>query len=369
MRNPKSDKTISAESQVRDDRARRGLSRRGVTQGLAVGGLVLLAGGTAWLGGGGAPKLRTATRRMMGTEATIIIGHEPSAEAEDAVRDAFAAMEQVAADMTRFEAHSDIGRANGTPNQWVAVTPATAHVVRSALALSRASDGAFDPTLDRLSVLWGFHNGEQQAGLPEMAAIAPWRNVQGYRQVELRREAGRDSLRLAPPPEGSAVGVGAGVGVALDLGGIAKGYAVDQAVARLRAHGVRHALIEAGGDIYALGAKPDGDPWTLGVRNPKRPSSIYTTIAIADAAVATSGDYINYRDVNGRRYGHILDPRTAMPTANLSSLTVLADTAMNADGLATAAFNAAGDALQGQLKRLGARRWLAMDTHGQEQAG
>src|SRR5690606_13732097 len=128
--------------------------------------------------------------------------------------------------------------------------------------------------------------------------------------------------------------------LALDLGGIAKGYSVDRAVDALRRHGIEHALVNVGGDLYALGRSPDGDPWQIGVRAAAAPQQLAGTIALTDAAVATSGDYEQFFTHGGRVYHHLLDPATAAPRASsLHSVTVQAASCMSADAAATAALD------------------------------
>jgi thiamine biosynthesis lipoprotein len=127
--------------------------------------------------------------------------------------------------------------------------------------------------------------------------------------------------------------------VGVDLGGIAKGYGVDRAVEALRDWGVAHALVNVGGDLYALGDSPEGDPWEVGVRSPEDPGRIALRLRVRDRAVATSGDYEQGFDHAGRRYHHILDPRTGAPLeARIHGVTVLADACLTADAAATAAF-------------------------------
>jgi FAD:protein FMN transferase len=146
--------------------------------------------------------------------------------------------------------------------------------------------------------------------------------------------------------------------MALDLGGIAKGYAVDRAVAALRDWGVGAALVNAGGDLYALGTSASGDPWQVGIRSPGEPGRIAGSVPLRDRAIATSGDYEQYFDHDGLRYHHLLDPATAAPrTVHTHSLTVAADTCMAADAGATAAFG---------LPAADARHLLATARRGAE---
>jgi thiamine biosynthesis lipoprotein len=126
-------------------------------------------------------------------------------------------------------------------------------------------------------------------------------------------------------------------GAAVDLSGIAKGYAVDVAVEALRVHGVRRGIVNAGGDLRALGRDRAGEPWRIGVRHPLRPSELVATLRVEDAGVATSGNYFRFVTIGGRPYGHVLNPRTGLPADTVLAATVVAPQAMRADGLATAA--------------------------------
>jgi thiamine biosynthesis lipoprotein len=140
---------------------------------------------------------------------------------------------------------------------------------------------------------------------------------------------------------GSPVARFADADVAVDLGGIAKGYAVDRAVAALRERGIERAFVNAGGDLYAMGASEDKDPWQVGIQLASDPSRIERVIAVEDAAVATSGDYLQCFRFGGRRYHHILDPVSGEPwRTDGKSLTIVADRCIDADAAATAFFGA-----------------------------
>ena len=333
------------------------MSRRMMLRGAAAGGLVLLVGGTGWLGGGRMPPLLSARRTMMGTTVTILIAHEPRAAAEEAVREAFSAMEAAAGSLTRFDGGSDVGRVNASPGRRVAVGHGTGRIMRDSLALARASDGAFDPTLDRLVELWGFHSRTRPSRIPNDATLTPWQKGPGYRGLEIAQDGQNTTLLLNAPHLG------------IDLGGIAKGFAVDRAVERLRSHGVDHALVEAGGDLYALGGRPDGRPWDIGIRHPRRAGSLLKVLQVREEGVATSGDYENHFMADGRRYAHMLDPHTGCPARHHQSLTVRAQTAALADGLATAGSVTAPEGLSRLLKRLDGRAWLAITREGLEISG
>ena len=126
------------------------------------------------------------------------------------------------------------------------------------------------------------------------------------------------------------------------MGGIAKGYGVDRAVHALREWGITNALVNVGGDLYAMGSSEDGDPWKVGVRSPQDPSKISEQFEVADAAVATSGDYMQYFNHNGRTYHHLMDPATAEPReSSVHSVTIKADDCLTADAAATTVFGMA----------------------------
>jgi thiamine biosynthesis lipoprotein len=141
-------------------------------------------------------------------------------------------------------------------------------------------------------------------------------------------------------------------GARLDLGSIAKGYGVDRAVKALRKHGIEKAVVVAGGDLYALGTSPSGDPWSIGVQSPTDERAIVGTLELSDRAVATSGTYRQFFRYRGHRYHHIMDPATAQPRETaMQSLTVIADSVMHADASTTALFGMSESEITSALAR------------------
>ena len=262
---------------------------------------------------------------VMGTLAEIAVVHRDRSTAQAAIDDAISALRWTDEHLSRFRVESEIGAANLRAGmEPVPVTEDTAGVVRTAIRWARATDGAFDPSLGMASELW---NVGARTAPPSSESVRRYAERRLFESIELSSRRGRPMLGIATPD------------AALDLGGIGKGYGVDRAVAALRCHGIEHALVNAGGDLYALGESPDGNPWTVGLRSPKRPSEIDRTLQISNRAVATSGDYMQYFEHGGRRYHHLLDPRTAEPVLrNGTSVTVVADLCIDADAGATAAF-------------------------------
>ena len=175
-------------------------------------------------------------------------------------------------------------------------------------------------------------------------ACAGWPVRQLHRAVELGRERGQHAVRFATDD------------VHLDLGGIAKGYGVDRAVDALRAHGIKNALVNAGGDLYALGHGASGSPWRVGVRSPTDPDGLVATVEASDCAIATSGDYEQFFRYRGVAYHHLMDPRTASPRRGARhSATVRAARCVDADAGATAVFNMTTEQATGVLAVRGAQ--------------
>ncbi|MFC1791318.1 FAD:protein FMN transferase, partial [Gemmatimonadota bacterium] len=141
--------------------------------------------------------------------------------------------------------------------------------------------------------------------------------------------------------------------MAIDLGGIGKGYGVDRAVSVLRSWGITKAVVNVGGDLYAMGVSEDGDPWKVGVRSPDDPNGLATTLEMSDRGVATSGDYHQYFEHRGRRYHHLLDPVTGAPSdGRIRSVTVAAESCMAADAAATTSFVASVAKARGVMARV-----------------
>jgi thiamine biosynthesis lipoprotein len=162
-----------------------------------------------------------------------------------------------------------------------------------------------------------------------------------YRAIEVGTFRERPVIRLGDRDAG------------IDLGGIAKGFAVDRAVATLRAVGIRSAVVNAGGDLYAMGRSDDGDRWRVGIRSAADPSRIEGQLELQDEAVATSGDYFQGFDYLGRRYHHIMDPARAEPRVTTThSITVRAPNCMTADAAATAGFGLEKVAAEAMLSAL-----------------
>lgn len=187
------------------------------------------------------------------------------------------------------------------------VTPEMATLLADAQRLAALGEGLFDPGIGGLIRLWGFHADEFHAVLPDPEALAAWRAAR----------PGIADLRL----DGARVASG-NRALAIDFGGYLKGVALDRAAQLLRDQGIANALINIGGNVMALGTK-NGEPWRIGIQHPRQPGPL-ATLTLADGeAVGTSGDYQRYFELDGRRYCHLIDPRSAEPVAHTQSLSVL----------------------------------------------
>src|SRR5574341_275185 len=270
-------------------------------------------------------RLVRRTLPAMGTIVEVAVVHRDAEYAEAAIDAALTRIQIVSATMTRFDSRSDVGRANlGAAKEGVLVDPATARVLRTALAWAAASDGAFDPCVGQVIEIWDVEHRHQP---PPAGAFARLAGRQLYHRLDLDSWRGHHAVRFTDPD------------IQIDLGGIAKGYSVDQAVVTLRDWGVTQAFVAAGGDLYAMGESDHGGPWDVGIRDPKNPDRVMASFPLSDGAVATSGDYFRYFDYQGRRYHHILDPVTAAPRLTPQhSVSIAASTCMTADAAATTVF-------------------------------
>jgi thiamine biosynthesis lipoprotein len=220
----------------------------------------------------------------------------------------------------------------------VPVDRATAEVVREAVRWAELTDGRFDPGLARLMDLWDV--GRRQVPLAEQAFVR-MASRRFYRAIEVGSFREHAVIRLDQRDAG------------IDLGGIAKGFAVDRAIATLRAAGIRNAVVNAGGDLYAMGRSERGNRWRVGIRSAADPSRIEGQLELEDEAVATSGDYFQGFNYKGRRYHHIMDPSRAEPRlTSTHSVTVRAPNCLTADAGATAVFGLENAAARKLLSNL-----------------
>lgn len=266
---------------------------------------------------------------MMGTTAELLVVTRDERAGHSAISAAVDELAAVERAMTRFSAGSDVGRINAAaPGTPVSVASMTTDVIGEALRWAALPGSSFDPALGRATVLWDVMN---RSAPPPSSATGRLAARGLYRRIAIDRYRGSDVVIVDDPD------------VAIDLGGIAKGYGVDRAVSELRAWGITDGLVNVGGDLYALGSSLDDDGWSVGIRSAEDPSRLSASVMLRDRAIATSGDYEQYFEHGGHRYHHLLDPRTGAPRITAThSLSVAAASCMAADAAATAVFGCTG---------------------------
>ena len=233
--------------------------------------------------------------------------------------------------------------------EFFSIAPSILPLIKESKRLSQESDGLFNPAIGQLIRLWGFANEDPPHGPPPAAAAI----------AELVKKAPRmEDIELNGIEIRSR-----NDSVILDFGGFAKGYAVDMAIDRLREMGIKNAIVNAGGDLRAIGRHGDR-PWRVGIRNPRGEGVLASVEVQGDECVFTSGDYERYYDYEGKRYHHIIDPRSGYPAQGTSSVTVLDDRGGDADAAATALFIAGPQNWYRIAKSMGVSGVMLVETNG-----
>ncbi|RKY03185.1 FAD:protein FMN transferase [Candidatus Poribacteria bacterium] len=259
------------------------------------------------------------TRELMGTWINVTVYSESASQARRAIDRAFEEMERVDRLMSTYKEDSEVSRLN-RDGFLKNPSPDLRFVIERSLYYSKISNGAFDITVQPILKLYS-HTFKDLGRPPTEEEIEEAMKLVGYENVVLDGNEIRFRRK----------------GVMITLGGIAKGYAIDKAIEAIRECGIRSALVNAGGDVRAIGLKPGGEKWRIALQNPRNEEEYITVMFISDKAVATSGDYERYFDPN-KKYHHIINPKTGRSAVELISVTVIADKAIDADALATSAF-------------------------------
>lgn len=241
-------------------------------------------------------------------------------QAEAAIEAAKKQVQDAEALWSVTDEESEIYRANHSGGETVSVSEETAQIVRFALQMAEKTKGALDPTIYPVLTAWGFTTDQKQ--VPSDETIASLLSRVGYDRIRL------EGTELTVPD-----------GMQLDLGAVGKGYAGDLVTQTLQEYGISHALINLGGNVQAVGSRPDGSDWRIGIRAPWEEGNL-GVLEISDAAVVTSGGYENYfEEEDGRIYWHILDPSTGYPAdGGLRAVTIIGKEGKLCDALSTAFF-------------------------------
>ncbi len=271
-------------------------------------------------------KIIEDSRFFMGTVVQIKVSIDPAkigqARAKDAVNKAFDEIKRVEDVYSVYKDTSEISRINRLrKDERLRITDGVFDLIHKTLDYSERTDGAFDITVKPLVNLWG---RVRKAGkLPDEYELEHALGCVGYKNVVLDETARTIHFKKE--------------GMSIDLGGAAKGYATDRAIRVLEDNGIKNALVASGGDMYCLGKKSAGELWKVGIRHPRGEDRIFLEILLKDKAISTSGDYERYFILDGKRYSHIIDPRTGYPIGdNIVSASVIAADSTTSDILATA---------------------------------
>ncbi len=261
---------------------------------------------------------------VMGTIFQITLYTPDRETGQRAMRAAFEEIRRIDAKMSNYKPESELSRMNRTA--WKRPFHASDElyaIIRESISYAELTEGAFDVTVAPLLKLWGFYKHEGH--FPTARELEHVRARVGYTFLILDEE--EKTISFAKP------------GVEIDLGGIAKGYAIDRAVEILRRYGITSALLSAGeSTIYALGAPPGKTFWSVSLRDPKHPQKMMAVLRLRDQSVSTSGRYEKFFRLSGKMYGHIFDPRTGQPVQGIYSVTIVAPRAIQSDALSTSVF-------------------------------
>jgi thiamine biosynthesis lipoprotein len=263
------------------------------------------------------------SRDMLGTVISIK-AYDDGSETEAAIEKAFEAIGRVGSTMNRFDPTSELSGINKAAGKgWIPASSELFEIIKDSIRYSKETSGAFDITVLPIMKLWNFKAEKPEA--PSRERVAKALSLVGCDRVKL--DLGGKKILLPS------------AGMGIDLGGIAKGLAVDNAAKLLRELGVKSAMVLGAGNMAFIGFPPKRDSWRIGIRHPGDRDREIGTLEITGGAVATSGDYERYVIIDGRRYSHIIDPRTGWPVkSDVASVTVVAPTAEEADALSTAVF-------------------------------
>jgi thiamine biosynthesis lipoprotein len=286
----------------------------------AVLALTTVATGMAVAGATPAGAWHQREAAIMGTRIAVELWSPTEAQGEAAIDAVMAEMHRVDALMSHYKPESQLSQINAHAGAGpVRVDRELFDLIARSLDFSRLTDGAFDITYASVGYLYDYRHRVR----PDEAEIDSHLPAVDWRSLEL--DPANSTVRFRKP------------GMRIDLGGFAKGYAVDRSIELLQARGIEHASVSAGGDTRILGDR-FGRPWIVGIRHPDDANRVILRMPLENVALSTSGDYERYFDENGVRYHHIIDPRTGYPASKVRSATIIGPTATQTDGLSKTAF-------------------------------
>lgn len=288
--------------------------------------------------------IHRTTFDAMASRCELRIGAPDAQAAERLAQQAIAEVRRIETKYSRYRPDSIVSRINAAAGgEAVHCDDETMSLMNYAAALHGASDGLFDITSGVLRRAWDF----RQPKVPAARVLQPLLALVGWSKVE----CGGQDVRLRQ------------AGMEIDFGGFGKEYAADRAAALLADAGVRHGYVNLGGDMRFIGPDLDGRPWSIGIQDPRDPDGVIASIPISSGALATSGDYERFFEIDGRRYCHILDPRDGMPVRYWRSVSVLAPMAIAAGSCSTITMLKQRDGVD--FLNASEMGYLAVDDQGQ----
>ncbi len=268
------------------------------------------------------PTIHKKSKILMDTIVTITVISDSKTKAEKAINSAFSELEVLESRLSHYSDDSEVSEINRAAGiKSVSITQSTFELIKRAVEISEVSSGAFEPTIGSIMSLWDFHKGKQ----PSDSAIKERISLVNYKKVIFNKTD--SSIMLKDK------------GMLLDLGGIAKGYGADKAVDVLKKNGINAGVVAIAGDVKTFGLKSESRQWKVGIRNPRGDRDKLTgVLRLENLAVSTSGDYERFFISDGKRYHHLLNPRTGYPVSDFQSVSVVSPEGILADSLSTAVF-------------------------------
>lgn len=284
-------------------------------------------------------KMYKETRSSMYTLTSITVAASSEEKAKKAIDAAFKELDRLEKLLNYYDKDSELAEINRNAGiKPVIASEDTIDIIEKALFVSESTDGAFDITMGPVISLWDF----KEKKIPDKRKLNEKLSLIGYKNITLNKKDKTVFLKEK--------------GIEINFGGILKGYAADRAAEMLKKNGIKSAIVAVAGDIKTFGIRPDGKAWVVGIQNPrasKGPDEIIGTVSINGQAISTSGDYERFFEKNGKRYHHLLSPKTGFPAGDCRSVTVITDKAAYTDAFATGLFILGLEKGMAVLKKLG----------------
>lgn len=266
-------------------------------------------------------KRHSEVRGLMGTtiQVDVCATRQQKKYLEEAYEDLWERLEEISWRMNVYDDQSDLAKIHAAQGKEVRIPIDTHKLIRDSLTLSAVTEGAFDITIYPLMELW--REAEKNQRVPTQKEIDEILERVGSKKVQL---IGDDRVKLSHPE------------MKLDLGGIAKGFAIDEAARILREKDLENFMIDAGGDVYVGGTNCKGYTWAIGIRDPRDTTKVIDIVYLKNKAITTSGNYEQYFEINDKKYSHIINPKEGLPQQRVVSASVIANSAKIADAISTA---------------------------------